>query len=444
VLLTLFAVRWHIRSPVRTATFWALVGFALYLNKGTMLVMPVMALIEVLLSWRTPTRLLAACAGFLLGAASEIATVVVQFGAGWGYMGWSTILAKESRNAEAFPRAFLNTIWFMSEYRIELLAIWILALGVGLTLLGRACLRLPVRRNGEAFAGALPVSLGLTLGVSCFHLVVLAMMAKEGLDAYVIYGYPTLVVTFAILVAVIHERLHARSSKRTAAVALIAATFVLYRPDALTWEAGHASALWRNQAGAVCSWRFAEGFEREVEYGLATSGQTRERHAIDRCRSLSEQDQVLDCIGGIARELQWRQPDGRVRGDPPAGLTAAERQAYAYLYGTHRKGDTTACSDFADPSLVATCVAAVELECLHYADTYTRMFSAEGLRRPRCPIVEPPMDGFWATRRLDLLTSTAGAAPNLERAWGDDDLTACDPVFRRCYEWPIEFPEKVR
>jgi hypothetical protein len=440
LLLAFFALRWHMRSPPRTAAFWAVVGFALYLNKGTLLVIPVLAVLEAALSWHSPGRLVAACVGFVLGAVAEMKTVLVQFGAGWGYMGWTTILAKEQRNVRGFPHAFLSSIWFLSEYRWVLLATWILALGVAIALLVRVCLRVREahaagQSNRVPADVALPVALALTVGVSCFHLIALAAMAKDGLDAYVIYGYPTLVVAFSLLVALIHRLIAARSSRATgnwAGLALVAATLVLYRADAVTWRSGHVSALWHNQAGATCWWRFAEGFEREVEYGLS-SGRTREEHAVDRCRSLSEEAQVLDCIGGIARELQWRQPDGRVRGEPPAGLSSAEELAYAYLYGTHRKGDAAACGDFADPSLVTACSAAVELECLHYADTYTRIAKAQGLAPPRCTIPEPPMDGFWAVRRLDLMNATAGTVPHLEYARGDDDLSACEPVFRRCY-----------
>lgn len=441
LLLALFACCRPERSAMRTAGLWALVGFALYLNKGTLLVIPVLAVIETMLSWRSPARLLAACGGLLLGAFPEARTVVMQFAAGGGDTGWATMLAKEQRNSQLFPHAFLNTIWFLSEYRFELLAAWILSLAVGIALLVRSCAssraqRLPGSAAAARSPRTLPVSLAAVVGVSCTHLVALTVMAKHGLDAYVIYGYPTIVVLFCVLLGLTHRRVVVRwgeGAGNWVGGAMIAATFVLYRPDAAAWAPEQVAALWRNQAGAACSWRFAEGFEREFEYHLVPAGQTREQHAIERCRSLSAEGQVLDCIGGIARELHWRHADGRVEGGPPAGLSPTEEQAYAFLYGTHRKGKTAPCSDFSNPRLVAVCTAAVELECLHYADIYTRIVTARGLGPPRCDIPEPPMGGFWTTRRQDLLNSTTGSGPHLERAWGDDDLASCGPVFRRCY-----------
>jgi hypothetical protein len=190
--------------------------------------------------------------------------------------------------------------------------------------------------------------------------------------------------------------------------------------------------LWRNADAAACSWRFAEGFEREHQYGLAPPGRTREQHAIERCRSLSEQDQILDCVGGIARELNWRQ-DGTVNGEPPAGLSAAERRAYAYHWGTHRIGKLERCGDFSSPELAADCVAAVQLECLVFADVLTRFAFARGIAQPRCQLSAPPMNGYWAAMRRDLLARPSGTGPDLLPASGDNDLRACQPVLRACY-----------
>ena len=187
---------------------------------------------------------------------------------------------------------------------------------------------------------------------------------------------------------------------------------------------------WRNRAGAACSWRLAEGFGREQALGLAP-GQTREQHAIARCRSLLP-DQVLDCIGGIARELHWR-GIGRVHGKPPAELDATERRAYAYAYGTHRFGATDACSDFIDPALAGECVAAVRLECLVFGDMTTRFRTGRGVGRPRCAIPEPPMPGYWAEMRADLLMRKPGPGPASGELTGTSDLSACAPLFRACY-----------
>jgi hypothetical protein len=442
ILLALFSRRLHTRSGMRTAGFWALVGFALYVNKGTVLVIPVLGAAEIFLAWRSPLRLAAAAGGFVLGVLPELQMVALQYRAGWGMMGWVTIASKEGRNSQAFPQAFFDSLLFLGEYRIELLAAWVLAIAVGVALLVRSGIR--YQRDGRrgfplgesASPPAVPpLTLAMVVSVTWLHLAALTVMAKSGLDAYVIYGYPTLVVLFALFLASVCAQASVRWGEGAGAwagAAAIALSLVLYRPDAVTWGSAKVAALWQNRAGAACSWRFAEGFERETDYGL-TPGQTREQHAIERCRSLSEDAQILDCIGGIARELEWRQPNGRVDGEPPAELSQRERRAYAYQYGTHRKGNVAACGDFASPDLTATCAAAVELECLHYGDLYTQLVTGRGLARPRCPVPEPPIDGYWAATRLDLLSRTAGTAPNLTRAWGDDDLRACRTVFDACY-----------
>jgi hypothetical protein len=432
ILLAWFTRRPGERSAWRTALFWAAVGFALYLNKGAFLVIPVLAVAQVIVARRALARLGAALAGFAIGLLPELLVVAQQVAGGWGALGWQTILSKEHRNSQAFPKAIINSLLFLGEYRIELLTTWALALVSATVAWVRSVLG---ARRTAAPAGGVSVALGVVIGISWFHLAALSVMAKSGLDAYVIYGYPTLAVLFALLIAHACNDVVRRAWLRplAAGAVAVAATLVLYRPFALTWGTDVVRALWHDREGAVCSWRFAEGFEREQEFGLAPGGLTREEHAIRRCRSLSEPDQVLDCIGGIARELVWRQADGRVHGEPPAELDARERRAYAYQYGTHRKGKMAPCDDFTDAELVATCRAAVALECLHYADLYTRIFTAHFIGPPRCEIPEPPMRGFWSARRRDLLRRRTGVRPNLMRAWGDDNLDACRAVFDRCY-----------
>jgi len=122
-----------------------------------------------------------------------------------------------------------------------------------------------------------------------------------------------------------------------------------------------------------------------------------------------------------------------VAGEPPAELDAAERRAYAYVYGTHRKGNSAACNDFADPQLAADCLAAMQMECLVFGDFYTRIATGEGLAPPRCAVPEPPMRGYWSAMRAELLSRSDGRAPDLTRAWGDDNLQPCQPVFDACY-----------
>ncbi len=449
LLLALFSRRLKTRSATGTAAYWALVGFMLYLNKGTALVVPVLGAAEVALAWRSPlrrasARLAAAFGGFALGALPELLVVVQQRAVDGATLGWLTIASKGGRNVNAFPGAFVDTLLFLGEYRIELLAWWALAICAGVVLLVRHELHRrgygrsaePLHGSASSRAVAAPaVTLGIVVGVTLLHLTALTVMAKSGLDEYVIYGYPTLVVLFSVLVAWLCTWTAKRWGEGPGAwlaMALIAMTLLVYRPDALTWGSARVSALWRNRTGAACSWRFAEGFEREHEYALTPPGQTREQYAIQRCRSLSEHAQILDCVGGIARELNWRQ-HGKVDGEPPAGLSPEERRAYAYHYGTHRKGQVTPCADFKSSELSAICAAAVQTECLHFADIYTNLVSGQGLGAPRCTVDPPPMDGYWAEIRLDLLTRPAGTGPNLVRAWGDDDLRACKPVLDACY-----------
>src|SRR5207249_3626591 len=159
--------------------------------------------------------------------------------------------------------------------------------------------------------------------------------------AYAIYGFPTVAVLVSVLSAWACTRAAARSSAAAAngvAVGAIALTVLVYRPDAWHMDLGEVRALWNNRAGAACSWRFAEGFMREQAYGLAAAGPGRDAYVVERCRQLSAREQVLDCIGGVARELNWRR-SGTVPGEPPAGLSGDERRAYAYHWGTHRRGD---------------------------------------------------------------------------------------------------------
>jgi hypothetical protein len=442
LLLALFAYRLHTRSLLRIAAFWALVGFALYLNKGTSLVIPVLGVAEVMLARGSVGRLAAACGGFVVGILPELRVVALQYGAGSGALGWVTMAGKAERNVQAFPRAFFDDLLSLGDHRIGLLAAWALALGVGVALLVRPWRQriVPLPRpdsHGSAHSGYTPpLMLSLVVGVTVLHVAALTVMAHGGIDAYEIYSYPTLAVLVSVLVAVICTSAVARWGRGAGtwvAAAAVAVSVVLYRPNAMHWEIGTVAKLWGNRAGSACSWRFAEGFEREYDYGLAPPGQTREQHAITRCRSLTEPVQILDCIGGIAREIGWRE-FSTVHGEPPAELTAAERRAYAYWYGTHRKGNGAPCREFDRPDLAADCAAAVQLECLVFGDIYTGIVSGQRLSQPRCTIPEPPMNGFWAAMRRDLLTRTAGTSPHITPApVSDADLKACTSVFDACY-----------
>jgi hypothetical protein len=275
----------------------------------------------------------------------------------------------------------------------------------------------------------------MVVGFTGMHLAALTVMAQGGPDAYATYSYPALVVLLALLVAWACAGVESRWGTRAATLAAMvttALTVFVYRPDALAWKPDAVSALWHDRDAAACSWRFAEGFEREYRHGLAAAGTTPEQYAIDRCRSLSDPDQVLDCIGGIARELHWRR-GGKVDGEPPAGLDSAERRAYAYHWGTHRVGDLAGCAEFRSPELVDECVAAVRLECLVFADVLSRFAFGRRISGPRCDLPAPPMNAYWASARRDLLARSPGERPELPPGPGDPDMRACEPVLSACY-----------
>lgn len=429
ILLAVFAYGVQSPSVAGAALRWALVGVALYLNKGTALAIPVLAVAEVAVAWPYRHRLVAATAGFTLGAVPELLVVAQRHA-----LGWATMAAKPERGARTFPGLFLDDLLFLGEYRIGLLAAWALALAIGIVLFVRAARRFTSRRPAATIAGA-PVALGLVVGFTCLFLVALSAMAQGGLDAYEIYGYSTLVVLYALALAWACARATARrgAGLRFAAGAIVV-TLLLYRPDAIVGGLGPVAALRQNQAGAACGWRFGEGFAREHDHGLAPHGLTRVEHTIARCRSLSAPTLALDCIGGMARELAWRR-GGKVDGAPPTDLSPTERRAYAYFYGTHRKGNEESCRDFVDPDLTTDCRAAVQLECLVFGDLYTRVRTGRSLPRPQCALADPPMNGYWAAMRRDLLARPTGPAPPIltGSASPDADLRACRTVFEACY-----------
>ena len=152
---------------------------------------------------------------------------------------------------------------------------------------------------------------------------------------------------------------------------------------------------------------------------------------IDRCRSLSEGPQILDCIGGVARDLQYG--SGRIDREPPSGLSDAERSAYAFYYGVRRNGRLTPCDDFLEPSLRRECRTAVQLDCFIRLDTATRFASGHRLGRPHCDVPEPPMDGYYAEMRSDLLARPTGRAPEFPWELGKEALEACKTVVDSCY-----------
>jgi hypothetical protein len=141
---------------------------------------------------------------------------------------------------------------------------------------------------------------------------------------------------------------------------------------------------------------------------------------------------VLDCVGGMGRELAWRR-GGHVRGAPPVALSEDELRAYAYHYGTHRYGDDRDCADFDDPRLVAECRAAVRSECLVFGDALTRLRSARPIGRPSCELMEPPNDAFWAAVRRDFLSRPPGPGPDVPRTASRDALEPCRATYAACF-----------
>lgn len=430
LLLALFATRWHARTSLRTAVYWALVGATLYLNKATIVLLPVLGALEVALTWPAWPRLVAAAAGLLVGQLPGVAAFANPQAAGW-----QMVIAILRLHLQSFPYAFGRSALGLADGRPLLVVVWAIALLGGAGLLAQA-VRAWWRGSGDRDTSAPPVALPLVVGVAWTHLTALAVMAKGGpVDHYAVFGYPTLAVLVALLVGALIAAAAARWGVRAAtwsAVAAVLAMIVVYRPDAIAWEPGAVRELWHNRAGAACSWHLAEGFAREHQYGLAPPGRTREQHAIARCRSLPEPDLVLDCVGGIARELHVRR-GARVDGEPPAELTADERRAYAFYYGVHRE-NPDACADFRSPELQAECAAAVQLEALFFVDINTRYYTGRGLGRPRCVLPEPPMHTYWAAFRTRLLTSTTGTPPYLARQL--DDMSPGRPIFEACYDLP--------
>jgi len=430
VLLAVFARRLHLGSSARTMVLWALIGLALHVDKGMVLVLPVLGGAELVLARRTPGRLAAALGGLIVGGLPELFAVARRQG-----MGWMELIAKLRNNAQAFPEAFLAAVGSLADDRLALLGAWALSLAAAMIVLLRIARRRRWREpTGAAATDAAPVplTLAVVLGVACVSLSALTMMAQGPYDYYTLHTYPTLVVLYALLVGWICGRAVTRWGERSGTwvgVAALGVTVMLYFPATLTWGAPTVSALWRDRAGAACSWRLAQGFLLEPQRGLASGDGTPEQHAIARCRSLSEHAQVIDCIGGIARALRFSV--GTV-GEPPAELSADERLAFAFYHGVRRRGDATPCAEFTSADLRAACIAAVQLDCLANADISTRFASGRAIGRPRCAIPPPPMEGYWDAVRADLLARPGDTVPNLALTLGDT-LARCQPILDACY-----------
>jgi hypothetical protein len=424
LLLTLFASRLRDRSALRIGVFWALVALALFFNRATLPIIPVLALAEVALARRTPRKLLAAVVGFLLGASRDLIEVAEQY-----TNGWRRLFGKV--HAHDFPGAFLESIWTGSEYRLELIALWALALAFGIAVLIRCVPRF--RAWWVDDAAAPPWTLLLVVGAAATHVTALLIMATGGFDYYTIYAYPLIAILLALLVAWGCSRVATRlpAAGTWIYAGAVVAVLLAYRPLAMEPSFDGVRALWRNKTGAACSWRLAEGFRREYEAGLAP-GETLQQHVIDRCRSLSDHAQVLDCVGGMARDLHHNFSSRIENGAPPAALTPEEARAYAYYYGVRLNGELTACTDLADERLRAQCTAAAQLDCIARGG-WGSHFSADPSGPPHCEIAPPPMDGYWTALRTTMFTTTYGVGMRVLERREEDQFPGCRPVFDACY-----------
>jgi hypothetical protein len=443
ILLALFSQRVRTRSVGRTAVIWGLTGLALYVNTAMIFVIPVLVAAELAIGWRSPARLAAAFGGFALGALPELAVTLQRQGGGWAHLAF-----KAEDQLRRFPRAFVEGMTNLGEGRIELLAVW----AIGLIVQTALCLRSWIGARHGAFSGAphgsvavrsvdsVPATLCLVVGVAWYSLAVLSVVAQGGMDHYVIEAYPTIIILFGVTIAWLCAQVSAQMGQHAgAAVGAVAvlATVLIYRPRTATCDTSAVVALWRNRTGAVCSYRFADGFARqENSDDLAAPSQAAVQHIIEGCRRLSEEPQILDCIGGLT--YPWsRAMDAHKEwaNELPAGLNPDERRAFAYYYGLKRHGETTVCTNLKDPDLIAQCVAAAQLECLVYSDFASRLFWGRPLPRPRCAIAEPPMQAYWAAARADLdarpaTTEFGHLRPELAKAVG---RPACSAVIEACF-----------
>jgi hypothetical protein len=289
------------------------------------------------------------------------------------------------------------------------------------------------------------------MGLLLLHVAALTVMAQGGFDYYAMHIYPPLVIFTALMAGYAcsgaSEQWGVRSGSLVG-VTIVGLMILVHRPDTLTPGFTRLSALWNNRQGAACSWRFAEAFLRLQPAAIdgtlvdtsdpevdTRSLEAREQRAITLCRSLSESTQILDCIGGVARDLQYG--GGKIDGEPPLSLTDVERRAFAFYYGVRRFGHMEPCDDFLEPALQKECRTAVQLDCFYLVDMTTRFVSGASLARPHCEIPPPPMDGYYAGMRSDLLARPNGSALEDSRAFGEESgknsLDTCRNLVDSCY-----------
>lgn len=422
VALALFAVRLERPRPWIVAGVWAATGLFLYVAKGCAIAVAVMAAGEAL-RWRRghgverARELGYATLGFAVGASPILGVPGLPGDAGGG---WDTIAEKLARHAAWFPYAWLDSVLELGHRRPLALVLWAAALSwAGLA----AC----KRRS---------IALALLTGYAGVHLGALSIMAQGGFDQYAIYSYPAIAAVSALAAARLTMVAAARFGRRTGlavAASAVPLTLALGYPTAGLNHTPGAQLEWllaMPEAG-VCSWRFAEGFLRESPTPHERSEEPR---AAERCRQMmSGRAQQLDCIAGISRARHWRW-DLRVDG-PPSGLGDDEELAYAFGYGTHRRGDTSFCADFEREDLRASCESAAHLECLVWGDTFMRALAQAPIRRPTCELTPPPPGSFWGAVHEELMSRPEGARPSIpvELLGDDGDIGGCERTFALCY-----------
>lgn len=433
IMLALFAWRLHRRSVAETAAFWIAAGVAFWINRGMIFVLPVLAAMQVVAS----RRRLADAAGMLGGFAIGVAPDWIALSAG-RRSGWDDLMWKVEERRRMMPRPFVEMMMFFADGRIELLGCWAVALALATVLCVRCWRSARSERaagSGGAAAANRPIIFTLLVGVTWYAAAVLLVVAQGGIDPYAMHLLGPITVLVAVVVGWFCTRAAVRWGERSGAVAAgvaMVAILFAYWPETLSWEVQPVAALWRDEVGAVCSYRFGEGFmRRQEEYWDGRWTAEGVQHAIAGCRSLSERSQVLDCIGGVT--YVWL----RVRelesvGMLPPGLDDDEARAFAYYFGIRNNAE---CDAFADPPLQDACKAAARLSCLVQADKIMRIVSGRYLGRPHCDIAAPPMQAFWAARREELLARPVVAQAGLEMFTDEKSPTdmTCRTVYRDCY-----------
>src|SRR5262249_11358865 len=146
------------------------------------------------------------------------------------------------------------------------------------------------------------ISTWAVIGMTCTALAILSVTAQRGgMNHYFLHLYPPVVVLYAILIACLCEAA-ARLGDGTgvwAGVLSVLLSILLDRPAHADWDVNLVAMMWRDSSGAVCSYRFGEGFVRAEESEITVPSDAVLQHAIDQCRLLSERSQILDCIGGV-------------------------------------------------------------------------------------------------------------------------------------------------